>query len=166
MHVLVLKWLEPPHDAPVQSCSNHHLEKVMRPSTSRFAERARWTREQLLRGDRRSAIRHPVTGTAKFSLQHDELHVHGDLMGISTAGAGILASTGTLQHLVGILGVLTITSPTLAAPITCYASLVRQVSTRSGQTALGMEFVSIDDDNLARIQGINKSPPRMLGGAG
>lgn len=138
----------------------------MRPSTSRFSDRSRWTREQLLRGDRRSAIRHSVTGSAKFSLQQDEQYVRGDLVGISTAGAGILASTGTLLHMVGTLGILTITSPALIAPVTCYASLVRQMPTHSGQIALGMEFVSIDDDDLARIQSINRRTPPRKGGTG
>lgn len=116
-----------------------------------FDPKEKWNRAQMIRGDRRLANRHSLTGIGRFTLDTGDVTVEGRLLDLSTTGVAICTLTEQLSQQVGELGFLTIESDDLPAAITCIVSIMRHFPLDQGCYKVGLEIVSIDEENFRKI---------------
>ncbi len=101
--------------------------------------------------NRRTALRYPLTGRAEFNLPQRDLTISGSLADLSRSGVSIRLTNSTEKLMTGELGMLTIQSPDLPDFVTCFVTIVR-LTPLAGGLKLGLNFMSIDDENLAKIK--------------
>lgn len=101
-------------------------------------------------GARRAAIRYPLNGTAELYLSERELTLRGSLIDISKTGVSFLVATNTNHLMKGELGMLTLDAKDLPDFLTCFVSIIRKIPVPGG-LKLGLDFMSIDDDNFAKV---------------
>lgn len=104
-------------------------------------------------GDKRNYFRRNITGKIAFHTDGSELVVLGELVDVSTAGVGMRVSLEQAKHMrcLSDVGILYLDAAVLAGPVRCYANVARQICGRNGQVLVGMEIISIEDEDLDKL---------------
>jgi hypothetical protein len=102
-------------------------------------------------GDRRTALRYSLEGTAEFYLSERDLTLPGTLVDVSKTGVSFLIEKSGHRLTNGEVGMLKLASEELPDSVTCFVSLARQIDLPDG-IKLGLDFMSIDDENYAKVR--------------
>jgi hypothetical protein len=102
-------------------------------------------------GDRRTALRYSLNGRAEFYLSERDLTLPGALVDVSKTGVSFVIEKNGHQLKNGEVGMLNLASEELPDSVTCFVSIARQIDLSDG-LKLGLDFMSIDDENYAKVR--------------
>lgn len=99
---------------------------------------------------KRKSERYPIKGWARIDVPYRGSVTEGVLVDISLRGIGVRIAGDQLNSLLGQTAVVTLSIPGWEKPLRAIVTIERHVMKTNGRL-VGMRFLSVHDDALARI---------------